>query len=119
MSVIKETVFSNRDNAIRLALSEDGVLFRTAYPSTSPTRWVLSLDAEPPITIDSTMYPQAFFWDANHSILELRLGAILTTAFPYTPTHLVMYAAEWPGGLVWINPTCTPNKMLIRVCDST
>jgi len=28
-----------------------------------------------------------------------------------------VYAAEWPQGLVWLHPTCTPDKLTIRVCS--
>jgi len=117
MSSLKETVYIGRNNAIRLILNEDGVAFHTAYPDVDPTQWVLTISTTPAITIDSDVNPEAFDWDETTSVLELRLGAMLSTAFNYTTAILTVYAAQWPDGMVWVNPTCTPDKLLIRVCD--
>lgn len=117
MSSLKETVYVGRDNAIRLILNEDGVSFHVAYPLITPSRWVLTINASPEIEIDSDLNPDAFDWDETTSVLELRLGSILSTAMNYTTSVLTVYAAQWPNGVVWVNPTCTPDKLLIRVCD--
>lgn len=132
MSTLKETAYVGRNNAIRIALSEDGTLFQTAYPNVSPDRWVLTIAAtttttvdgvttttETPIVMDSDTTPTAFDWDDANSVLELRLGAFVTAPLPYTLSTLIMYAPEWPDGLVWMNPTCTPDKLLIRICDQS
>jgi hypothetical protein len=117
MSSLKETVYVGRNNAIRLILNEDDVAFHTAYPTVDPTRWVLTINAIPAIEIDSDVNPEAFNWDETTSVLELRLGALLSTAFDYTTSILTVYAAQWPNGMTWVNPNCTPDKLLIRVCD--
>jgi hypothetical protein len=119
VSTLKETVFAGRNNAIRLALSEDGVLFQTAYPDVTPLRWVLTIEAETPVEIDSDVSAGAFDWDSETSVLELRLGSLVSEALSYTLCTLVMYSVEWPAGLVWFNPTCTPDKLSIRVCTLT
>lgn len=119
MSKLKETVFAGRNNVIRLALSEDGVLFHVAYPGVTPTRWVLTIEAETPIEVDSSVSASAFYWDSATSILELRLGNEVSDALDFTPCSLVMYSTTWPDGLVWVNPTCTPDKLTIRICDLT
>ena len=116
MSTLKETLYVGRDNTIRIALYEDEVLFHTAYPDVTPSRWVLTIDAT---VIDSDTTPTAFNWDETTSVLELNLGTLITTAFDYTASILVMYAVPWPNGLVWFNPTCTPTKLLIRSCDNS
>lgn len=116
MSTLKETVYAGRNNAIRIALSEDGVLFQVAYPDVNPTRWLLTIEADTPITIDSDVNPEGFDWDSETSVLELRLGSLVSDALGYTLCTLVMYSIEWPAGLVWMNPTCTPDKLTIRVC---
>ncbi len=118
MSTLKETVYAGRNNVIRLALSEDGVLFHDAYPTTTPERWVLTINADTPIIIDSDVSPEAVAWDETTSVLELRLGAFVTDPLAFTLCTLVLYTAEWPDGLVWINPTCTPDKLQIRICDN-
>jgi hypothetical protein len=117
MSILKETVFIGYDNAIRLSLLEDGVLFQAAYPTVTPTRWVLIVHTSIPIEIDSDVTADAFSWDSVNSVLELKLGSSLSTALDYTPTSLLMYAAEWPNGLVWFDPYCTPDTLLIRACE--
>ena len=117
MSTLKETVYIGRNNAIRLILSEDDEAFNDAYPSVTPTKWALTINATPAIEIDSDDHPEAFDWDDSNSVLELRLGQLLSTAMNYTTAILTVYAAQWPEGLVWVNPTCTPDKLLIRVCD--
>ena len=119
MSTVKETVFINRNNVIRLVLYEDGVLFQTAYPAVVPTRWVLKINSSPITEIDSDTYPMVFGWDSATSTLELALGSLLTTAMSYTACTLVLYAAQWPEGVVWFNPSCSPDKLLIRVCNLT
>ena len=116
MSTLKETVYAGRNNAVRLALSEDGIAFQVAYPSVAPSRWVLTIEAATPIVVDSNITASAFDWDSAASVLELRLGGVLSDALGYTLCTLVMYSAEWPAGLVWFNPTCTPDKLNIRVC---
>jgi hypothetical protein len=117
MSSLKETVYAGRNNAIRLLLNEDGVAFDVAYPDVDPTQWVLTINTTPAITIDSDVNPEAFDWNKTTSVLELRLGLLLSTAFNYTTAILTVYSAAWPEGMVWVNPTCTPDKLLIRVCD--
>lgn len=128
MSTLKETVYAGRNNAIRVTLLEDGVLLQDAYPDMTPTRWVLTIHAtttvngattDTPIVVDSDSDAGVFDWDATTSVLELQLGGLLSEALDFTLTSLVMYAAEWPTGLVWFNPTCTPDKLLIRVCSLT
>lgn len=119
MSALKETVFVGRNNVLRLTLSEDATPFATAYPSTTPTRWVFTINTTPPVIIDSSTTPSAFDWDAVNSILEIRPGSLVSAAVDYTLATLVIYAAEWPEGLVWVSPTCTPDKILVRVCDNS
>lgn len=119
MTVLKETVFAGRDNVVRLELKEDSVLFQLAYPAVTPSRWVLTINTIEPIEIDSDDTPSAFDWDSATSILELRIGDLVTEAVNYTSCTLVMYAIEWPLGLVWINPTCTPDKLTLRICDNS
>lgn len=119
MSTLKETVFVNRDNVIRLALYEDGILFQTAYPSVVPNRFVLTINSDPEIEVDSNSEPTAFGWDDSTSTLELSLGSILSTAMSYTPCTLVIYSSQWPDGICWFNPTCSPDKLMIRACTLT
>lgn len=114
MTTLKETVFIDRDNVVRLQLLEDGRPFATAYPDTTPTRWVLTFGA---VTLDSDAVPTAFAWDAANSVLELNLGAQVADEMDFTAALLLVYAAEWPQGLVWLHPTCTPDKLTIRVCS--
>ena len=117
MSQLRETIFLGRDNVIRLQLSEDRVLFNKAYPNINPDRWVLTINSELPLVIDSELNPEVFDWGDEESILELNLGQFLTEMMPFTPTTLVLYTVQWPHGLVWFNPTCTPDQLLIRVCN--
>lgn len=119
MSTVKESVFINRDNVIRLVLYEDGELFQTVYPSVTPDRWIFKINSSPITEIDSEDYPEAFGWDSSTSTLELSLGSLLTTAMNYTACTLVLYATEWPDGIVWFNPSCSPDKLMIRVCNLT
>ena len=119
MSTVKETVFIDRDNSIRLILSEEGTLFADKYPGITPTRWVFTINTTVPIVVDSTVTPSAFTWDGVHSIIEIHLGALVTTAVGYTTATLVIYSPIWPDGVVWINPTCTPDKLLVRICDNS
>jgi hypothetical protein len=116
MSLLRETFFAAHNNVIRLTLSEDTSVFSVAYPTVTPTRWLFTIHATVPIVADSLITPNAFEWDAVHSILEIKLGTLVTTAMNYTASTLVVYAAEWPEGLVWFNPTCTPDKVFIRIC---
>lgn len=116
MSDIKETIFAGRNNVIRLQLSEDAQLFHEAYPDVTPTRWVLTIYAAMPIVVDSDVTASAFDWDEAISVLELRLGSLVTDLLAYTNTSLVMYSAGWPLGIVWANPTCTPDKLQVRIC---
>lgn len=117
MSTLKETIFAGRNNTIRLLLAEDDQLFHVAYPEVTPTRWVFTIHSETPVVVDSDTTPTAFDWDAETSILELKLGALVSAAQPYASTSLVMYSAVWPQGIVWVNPTCSPDRLQIRVCD--
>ena len=117
MSTLKETVFTGRNNTIRLMLSEDDQLFHVAYPDVTPTRWLFTVYTTPPVVVDSDDTPSAFDWDAATSILELKLGGLFSESLAYTGTSLVMYSAVWPAGIVWANPTCSPDKLQIRVCD--
>jgi hypothetical protein len=117
MSALNETVYLGRNNAIRLQLSEDGVDFYTAYPDVTPTRWILIIHTAAEIVVDSLVEPAAFDWTAETSTLELRLGNIFTEVMGYTITSLVVYSAYWPDGVVWVNPTCTPDTLKIRVCN--
>jgi hypothetical protein len=71
------------------------------------------------IEIDSDDYASAFNWDDTTSILEIRIGTLVLEALEYTAATLVMYSTEWPSGLVWMNPTCTPDKLYIRLCDNS
>ena len=119
MSTVKETIFVGRNNVIRLILSEEGTLFADAYPGITPTRWVFTINTTVPIIVDSDITPLAFDWDVVHSIVEIHLGALVTTAVGYTSATLVIYSSIWPDGVVWINPTCTPDKLLVRVCDQS
>lgn len=116
---IKETIFANRDNVIRLQLLEDGVLFFDKYPEVVVSRWVFTLNTTVPIVVDSQITAGAFIWTLLTSTLELKLGSTILSAIDYTPTTLVLYSTEWPNGLVWINPTCTPSKLSIRVCNNS
>jgi len=117
MSTLKETIFVNRNNTIRLLLSEDDQLFHVAYPAVTPTRWIFTIHAATPVVVDSDTTPSAFDWDAGTSILELKLGALVSAALSYTSTSLVMYSVVWPQGIVWANPTCSPDRLQVRVCD--
>lgn len=119
MSVLKETVFVGRNNVIRITLYEDNVLFNSVYPGVTPTRWILTINSSPPVVVDSSTTPTAFDWDAATSTLELSLGSILTTAMSYTFSTLVLYSAQWPNGICWFNPTCSPDKLMIRACTLT
>jgi len=116
MSTLKETVFAGRNNTIRLLLSEDDQLFHVAYPDVTPTRWVFTIYAVPPIVVDSDTTPAAFDWNGETSILEMRLGGLVADALAYTNTALVMYSPVWPSGVVWVNPNCSPDKLQVRVC---
>lgn len=116
MSKLKETVFVGRDNAIRIELKEDGVILATAYPGLTPTRWLLTIHAASPVVIDSDTNPEAFEWDGDLSIVELRLGSILTTATSYVPCTLRLFSAEFPNGVVFVHPLCTTDKLFIRIC---
>lgn len=110
--ILRETVYVDRDNAIRLQLLEDGVEFSTAYPAVTPTRWVLAVDD---LTFDSDVNPEAFDWDSADSILELSLGALVTDPLDFTAAELTLYAAEWPYGIVWLHPTASPDRLFLRV----
>ena len=116
MATLKETIYANRNNVIRLLLSEDDQLFHVAYPAVTPTRWLFTVYTATPTVVDSDITPTAFDWDVATSILEIRLGALITSALDYTDTSLVMYSAVWPSGIVWANPTCSPDKLKVRVC---
>lgn len=117
MSALQETVYLGRNNAIRLQLSEDGIDFATAYPEVTPTRWILIIHDDPEIVVDSDDSPTVFDWTALTSTLEIRLGSVVTEAMTYTSASLVVYSAYWPDGVVWVNPTCTPDTLKIRVCN--
>jgi hypothetical protein len=117
MSTLKETVFVGKDNEIRLLLKEDDIVLMTAYPSLVPSRWQLTIASDPEILIDSDTNPDAFNWISESSILELAIGSIVTTAMGYTSATLRMYAPIFPNGVVLIHPTCTPDKLKIRICD--
>lgn len=119
MSTLKETIFAGRDNTIRLLLSEDDLLFHVAYPAVIPTRWVFTIHSATPVVIDSATTPTAFDWDGTASILELKLGSLVSTALSYTSTSLVMYSAVWPQGIVWVHPTCSPDRLQVRVCNAS
>lgn len=116
MNIVREVVFAGRENAIRLELREDAELLMAAYPDLAPTRWVLTMAAPTPITVDSDTAPSAFDWDAVTSVLTLRLGAQLTTALGPALCTLLVYDALFPNGAVLIHPTCTPDKLTIQVC---
>jgi hypothetical protein len=116
MPTIKETIYANRNNVIRLLLSEDDQLFHVAYPEVTPTRWVFTIHDDIPVVVDSAVTASAFDWDAETSILELKLGSLFSESLAYTWTSLVMYSAVWPLGIVWVNPTCSPDRLQVRVC---
>lgn len=111
---LKENVYIGRDNAIRLQLLEDGVVYSTVYPAVTPTRWVLAVDT---LIFDSAINPEAFAWDSANSILELHLGALVMEALDFTAAELTIYASEWPDGIVWLHPISTPDKLYIRITD--
>lgn len=114
--IIKETIYANRNNVIRLLLSEDDQEFHVAYPAITPTRWIFTIYTAVPTVVDSNDSPTSFDWDGATSILELKLGSLLSQALDYTDTSLVMYSSVWPSGIVWANPTCSPDRLKIRVC---
>jgi len=111
---LKETVYIGRDNVIRLSLLEDGAAFATAYPTVTPTRWVLSFGTN---EIDSDTDPSAFDWDAVNSILQISLGDLISAASDYAAAELTVYSADWPDGIVWIHPTASPDRLSIRVSE--
>lgn len=118
MSTLKETVFISRGNEIRLLLKEDGVALMTAYPSLAPSRWVLTINASTPITVDSNTNPEAFTWDADNSILEIAAGALVgSSTLAYTAATLTLYAPTFSSGVILLHPTCTPDKLKIRICQ--
>ena len=114
MTTLKETAFVDHDNKIRLQLYEDDVVFATAYPTTTPSAWLLEMGDE---TIDSTVNPECFTWDGTNSILELNLGGFFTEEVPFTSVKLTVIADIWPNGVVWVHPTCTPDRLMIHVCE--
>ena len=118
MSELRETVYIGYDNAIRLALTEDDDALMTAYPTLSPSRWVLTIQHTTPITFDSATAASAFDWDSTDSILELYLGPEVTEEIGYTAATLVMYDATlFPNGLVLLHPSTTPDRLKIRIQD--
>ena len=119
MSTLKETVFVSRNNVIRLVLYEDGEEFNTVYTGVVPSRWILKINTDPEIEVDSASSPELFNWDSASSTLELSLGSVIDTAMNYTLCTLVVYAEQWPDGIVWFNPTCSPDKLMIRACNLT
>jgi hypothetical protein len=117
MATIKETVFIDRANEIRLLLKEDDVPLMTAYPTLAPSRWVLTIASSPEIEIDSDVNPEAFSWDSDNSILELAIGPLVSSTLAYTAAKLTMYSASWSDGLILLHPTCTPDALKIRICQ--
>ena len=117
MSTLKETVFIGHDNEIRLLLKEDDVVLMDAYPTLAPSRWVLTIDSSTPIEVDSDDSPSAFSWDADNSVLEMALGDFVgDDQVAYTSATLVLYAPSFADGLILLHPTCTPDKLKIRIC---
>lgn len=119
MSVLRETFFLNRSNVIRFVLSEGTKLFKDAYPTVVPSRWVFTINSTEPLVIDSDDVPIAFDWDQTTSTLEIHGGTLVVEAMNYTSATLVVYAPEWQEGVVWFNPTCTSDKVFIRVCNQS
>lgn len=115
MTILKETVYIDRDNTIRLALYEDSSLLKTAYPSLVPTRWILTIDTGTPIVVDSNTSPGAFNWDGTNSVIELALSGEIVSGFAtYTGTTLVMYSTEFPNGVVLLHPDYSHDKLKIN-----
>jgi hypothetical protein len=117
MSTLKETVFIDRANEIRLYLKEDDIALMEAYPTLAPSRWVLTIDSSPEVEIDSSVNPEAFTWDDTNSILEIAIGPLVTETLSYTSAKLTMYAPTFSDGLILLHPTCTPDKLKIRICE--
>lgn len=116
---LKETIYAGRNNVIRLILSEDSQPFHLAYPGVTPTRWLFKIYADPTIEFDSDINLSAFSWDSLTSTLEIRLGTLITSGLDYTDTSLVIYSSIWPSGIVWTNPTCSPDTLQVRVCTTS
>jgi len=112
MSNLTETVYLGHDNAIRLMLLEDGTPFGDKYPTVTPDRFVVTFGRN---TVDSDQRPGAFRWIAEESTLEISLGPVVTEEYAPTSAQLVVYAAPWPNGIVWVHPTSTPDHLILRV----
>jgi hypothetical protein len=114
MSDLDETVYIGHDNAVRLMLLEDGTPFGDKYPTVTPDRFVISFGA---VRIDSDQSPTAFRWIADESTLEISIGPVVTEEYPPTSAKIVVYAAPWPNGIVWVHPTRTPDHLYLRVTE--
>lgn len=110
-----DTIFAGRNNSIILQLSLNNELLTTKYPNIIPTRWVFTIESSPEQIFDSSLNPECFSWDLNNSFIEIKIGTLFSSASGYKRTRLIMYAAEWPNGIVWLSP-CTIDTLSVRVC---
>lgn len=111
---LKETIYAGRNNSIRLKILEDGIPFAIAYPTVTPTRWVLVVGS---LIFDSTDIPNSFSWDSETSVLEILLGNQVASAIDFTAAEMTLYSAEWPDGVIWLHPTASQDRLLIRIID--
>ena len=120
MGKLKEVVFTGRDNVIRLALAEDGTPLMAAYPELIPARWLLTIHAATSVDIDSDIDTEAFVWDPDASVIELRLGVVLTNSAPVSAAActLSLFSTEFPNGVILVHPTCTPDRLMLTICGA-
>lgn len=111
---LRETLFLNRNNTIRIKLYEDEVAFTTNYPSNPPTRFILKVGS---ITIDSNYSPSCFNWDSLNSTLEIDIASYSGLSRGTYWVELIIYSSIWSNGVVWIHPTDTPDKLQIKILD--
>lgn len=108
---LKEKVFLNRDNAIKLGLTADGVPINTA----TLTRVIVKLDDRNGNirTFDSTVDVNAFNFktetaqvsDTITGILVIKLQDAVTPPAVGTYTaDLIVYDSEYTDGVHWDNP---------------
>lgn len=114
MSDLNEIVYIGHDNAVRLMLMEDGAPFAEKYPNVTPDRFVVTFGGK---EIDSDQVPSAFRWIAEESTVEMNLGPVVTEECVPTSAKIVVYAAPWPNGIVWVHPTSTPDHLYLRVTE--
>lgn len=108
---IKETVFPNRGNVLKVRLQSGG----RVQDLTSITRVTLTVGST---VVDSDVNPEAFDWASESvvGVLLLRLGGVLTTGTTgFVKGTITIYDPDFPEGLVW-EQSCTVPNLLINVC---